>query len=73
MDFGERLREVREDRELTQAEAANRCGHHQGQWAHWESGRRTPNGNSLLRIGMGLHCGPGVIGWLVMGDDGEGG
>jgi transcriptional regulator with XRE-family HTH domain len=40
---GQRLREWRESRGLSQAQAADMIGAKQGTWAPWESGKKCPS------------------------------
>lgn len=48
----EEVKAVREKLGLTQAEAAEKVGTSQGQWAAWESGDRKPSRQSALLIDL---------------------
>lgn len=41
--FGERLKELREEKGLTQAQLAKECGLSRSGIGHWELGKRIPN------------------------------
>ncbi len=69
MSFGKRLRELREECKLTQAQAAVRCQVPSASWSHWEAGKRNPSMASLRNIGTGLSFDADIIGWLVMGEE----
>lgn len=47
-----RIREIREGRGLTQAEAAEKIGVGQGVWSAWERGLRKPSRQSALLIDL---------------------
>lgn len=51
---GKNLKEVREERGLTQDQIAKQCGVPQNQWSKWESGKSEPKIKSLLRVAVAL-------------------
>lgn len=51
---GERIREARQDREMTQAELAKRLGVAYQNIGQWESGKRIPKVETLMKIGKAL-------------------
>ncbi|GAA0054123.1 helix-turn-helix domain-containing protein [Streptococcus canis] len=48
--FPERLKELRKNKNLTQKDMANHFGTSQPSYQAWESGKRTPNSESLDKI-----------------------
>ena len=56
--FGERLRELRGKRSLTQVQLAERCGFPQARISELERGGRTPNLLTILRLSLALECKP---------------
>lgn len=45
-----KIKEIRELHSMTQAEAAERAGVNQQQWARWENGESSPTADSLCKI-----------------------
>ena len=66
--FAERLKELREDCELTQERCSERCGFKPSAWSRWESTDEEPNTTSLRKIASGLELGEYAVGWLVVGE-----
>lgn len=56
--FGDHLRELRQKRELTQVQLAERCGFPQARISELERGGRTPNLVTILRLSKALECKP---------------
>ena len=56
--FGDHLRELRQQRELTQVQLAERCGFPQARISELERGGRTPNLVTILRLSNALECKP---------------
>jgi transcriptional regulator with XRE-family HTH domain len=54
--FGERLREVRLARGLTQSELADRCGTSIAAISHIERGTKVPTLTTLVRLADALEC-----------------
>jgi transcriptional regulator with XRE-family HTH domain len=54
--FGERLREVRLAKGLTQGELADRCGTSIAAISHIERGTKVPTLTTLVRIADALQC-----------------
>lgn len=54
--FGERMREVRQKRRLTQVELSERSGIAQTRISELESGTRMPNLVTILRLAVALDC-----------------
>lgn len=54
--FGERLREVRLTRGLTQGELAQRCGTSIAAISHIERGTKVPTLTTLVRLADALEC-----------------
>lgn len=52
--FGERLRHIREQKQLTQAELAQKFGVQPSAISHFESGRRSPSLDNLKRLADAL-------------------
>ena len=50
------LRQIRELRGLTLKELAEQIGQTEGSIAHYETGRRMPNYETLLKLGEALNC-----------------
>lgn len=59
--FGERIRELRQKRGLTQVELAERCGFPQGRISDVEGGRNAPTLLTILRLALALECKVGVL------------
>lgn len=53
-DFGTRLREMREKRELSQSELARRADMQPSAIAHFEAGRRKPSFHNVRALAMAL-------------------
>jgi transcriptional regulator with XRE-family HTH domain len=53
-EFAERLRKIREEKGLTQAELAQRSGLQPSAIAHFEAGRRSPSLDNLRRLADAL-------------------
>ena len=68
MDFGDRLRDLRKGRGLTQQAAAERCGYRLTQWNNWELGLFTASLKSLQRISSGLSLDSSEVGRLAVGE-----
>ena len=56
--FGDHLRELRQKRNLTQVQLAERCGFPQARISELERGGRTPNLVTILRLAVALECKP---------------
>jgi len=54
--FGERMRELREKRGLTQVEVSQRTGLPQPRVSELERGARVPNLLTMIRIAVALEC-----------------
>lgn len=54
--FGERMRELREKRKLTQVEVAKRSGLPQPRVSAIERGAHVPNLLTIIRIAVALEC-----------------
>jgi transcriptional regulator with XRE-family HTH domain len=54
--FGQRMRELRQERGLTQAELSDRSGFPQGRISEMERGARLPNLITMIRIAVALDC-----------------
>jgi transcriptional regulator with XRE-family HTH domain len=52
--FGDRLRRVREEKRLSQADLAERTGFQPSAISHFESGRRAPSFDNLKRLADAL-------------------
>jgi transcriptional regulator with XRE-family HTH domain len=52
--FGKRVRKLRETLGHSQTDLANSCGLSPSWISHFESGRRTPNVQNLVRLANGL-------------------
>jgi len=59
--FGERVRELRQKRGLTQVELSERSGFPQGHISEIESGTRVPNLVTILRLSIALDCKPTAL------------
>lgn len=59
--FGERVRELRQKRGLTQIELSERSGYPQGRISEIESGTRVPNLVTILRLSIALDCKPTAL------------
>jgi len=66
-DFGRRLRELREAKKLTQAELAKLCDLGESTISFYESGKREPSYEVLLRLAEKLGTTPN---YLLTGKDG---
>lgn len=56
--FGKALKELREDKNLTQKEAADLVGIEQTQWSAYELGKRKPNLDTILAMAIGIKFDP---------------
>jgi transcriptional regulator with XRE-family HTH domain len=65
--FSNRLRERAQQLGISNAEAARRCGLDERRYAHYVTGRREPDLDTLVRIARSLGTSPN---WLL-GEDGE--
>ena len=54
--FGERLRELRVERDLTQTELAERCGSNRPFISNLERGVKVPSLTMVLRLAEALEC-----------------
>jgi len=54
--FGERIRELRQKRGLTQVELSERSGFPQGRISEIERGGRMPTLNTMIRLALALDC-----------------
>jgi transcriptional regulator with XRE-family HTH domain len=54
--FGTRLRELRQKRKWTQRELAQSADVPQARISEWESGVRTPNLVTIVRLAIALNC-----------------
>ena len=59
--FARRLREVREQRGLSQSDVAERTGLLQAAVSHFETGRRTPSLENLIRLVDALNVSADVL------------
>jgi len=59
--FGWNLKIARQKAGLTQRQLAQRMGRTQRRIAEWESGRRTPRIDSVVRLAEALEIEPGVL------------
>jgi transcriptional regulator with XRE-family HTH domain len=59
--FGEHVRDLRQERALTQSELAERMGVPQSRISEMESGTRAPNLVTLLRLAAALECKPTAL------------
>lgn len=59
--LGARLRELRQKRDLTQVELAERLGVPQSRVSEIESGARVPNLVTMLRLAAALECKPTAL------------
>lgn len=59
--FGERVRELRLKRGLTQVELSDRSGFPQGRISEIENGTRVPNLLTILRLAVALECKPSAF------------
>lgn len=53
---GQMIKDRRQDMRLTQAQAAERIGMTQAQWASIEADRRSPTLDTLERVAKSLKC-----------------
>lgn len=61
MEFGERLKKLREIRGMSQSDLAKAIGQHPSAIAHWESGEREPTISNVLKLAEGLRLTPGNL------------
>ena len=54
--FGDRVRELRQERGLTQVDLSERLGLPQSRISEIESGTRAPNLVTILRLAVALEC-----------------
>jgi transcriptional regulator with XRE-family HTH domain len=54
--FGERIRELRQKRGLTQVELSERSGYPQGRISEIERGGRAPTLMTMIRLAVALDC-----------------
>lgn len=59
--FGERLRRIREQKRLSQAELAEKTGLQPSAISHFESGRRRPSIDNLMRLADALFITTDII------------
>jgi transcriptional regulator with XRE-family HTH domain len=59
--FGQRLRELREERGVSQDTLADRTDVHPTAIGRLERGKREPRLTTILRIARGLDCEPGKL------------
>jgi transcriptional regulator with XRE-family HTH domain len=59
--FGERVRELRQKRGLTQVDLAQRMELPQSRISEIESGLRAPNLVTILRLAVALECKPSAL------------
>ena len=52
--IGQRIRRIRKEKGVTQAELAKKCGRNLQQISDWENGRRNPKTSSLVTIAKAL-------------------
>ena len=48
--FGDRVKELREDRNLTMGDLARQLGTHQQNVSRWEAGNTIPGGDTLIML-----------------------
>ena len=48
--FGERLKEIREERGVSMSELARQMGTSQQNISRWEKGERVPSGETLIKL-----------------------
>lgn len=68
--FGERLREVRLDLGMTQAELARKSGYSRHSISNWESSTSTPHPRVMLTLAALLHV---TVPYLRRGETGRNG
>jgi transcriptional regulator with XRE-family HTH domain len=54
--FGERIRELRQKRGLTQVQLAERCGFPQARMSELEKGASAPTLVTIIRLAVALDC-----------------
>ncbi len=59
--FGDRVRELRQKRGLTQVDLSERLGLPQSRISEIESGARAPNLVTILRLAVALECKPTAL------------
>ncbi len=59
--FGDRVRELRQKRGLTQVDLSERLGLPQSRISEIESGARAPNLVTILRLAVALECKPSAL------------
>lgn len=59
--FGQRVREARERKFLTQEQFAKRAGFHPSHVSHFETGERTPSLPNLIRLYRALDVEPNEL------------
>lgn len=59
--FGDRVRELRQKRGLTQVDLSERLGQPQSRISEIESGARAPNLVTILRLAVALECKPTAL------------
>lgn len=59
--FSKRLRQVREERRLTQTDLADKCGLLPSAISHFESGRRTPSLRNFAKLVVALSVKAGYL------------
>lgn len=61
MNINDRIKSLRKEAKLTQAELAQKCGVNRVAVTHWESGKNIPKGQSLLNLAAVLGYSPEFI------------
>lgn len=61
VEFGDRLRQLRKDRKLTQKELANLIGVKNSVISFYEVGERTPSLEVLIKLSKALHVSTDVL------------
>ncbi len=56
--FGQALKELREDKNLTQKEAAKEAGIKQSQWSAYETGKNRPTIDTLIGMAISMRFNP---------------
>lgn len=63
-DIGLRIKRIRKELKLTQAELGKKCGVSSVAVGYWEANAHTPDGKSLTLLAKALHCSGA---WIIEG------
>lgn len=61
MTFSEKLKTIREEKQLTQKQVASRMGISQQAYGQYESGSRTPKRETIQKLSVALECNPAEL------------